>query len=74
MIEVRGLGIRHVPYEPLAMVGLMVELGPADAERLPGPGSRAQIEGVTLPRLAVAASTDPLPAVLAYLQTRDSHG
>src|SRR6476659_6021695 len=35
LIEVRGLGIRRVPYEQLAMVGLVVELGPADAERLP---------------------------------------
>src|SRR4051812_12205522 len=26
LIEVRGLGIRHVPHEPLAVAGLVVEL------------------------------------------------
>ncbi len=37
LIEVRGLGIRRLPFEPLAVVGLVVDLG-ADSERLPGPG------------------------------------
>src|SRR5689334_6560796 len=32
MLEVRGLGIRHVAYEPLAVVGLVVELGQPDVE------------------------------------------
>jgi hypothetical protein len=74
MIEVRGLGIRRVPYEPLAVVGLLVDLGAA-SERLPGPaGGQAEIEGVIVPRLAVAPSTDPLTAVLAWLGTQDSHG
>ena len=34
LIEVRGLGIRRMPHEPLAMIGLVVELGQAEAERL----------------------------------------
>ena len=33
LIEVRGLGIRRVPYEPVAVVGFLVELGAQDAER-----------------------------------------
>ena len=62
LIEVRGLGIRRVPYEPLAVVGVLVELGAQDAERLPA-RSRAQavIAGITLPRLAVAAGADRPP-------------
>ena len=35
LIEVRGLGIRRLPFEPVAVVGLVVDLAAADAERLP---------------------------------------
>src|ERR1700719_3482526 len=35
LIEVRGLGIRRLPYEPVAVVGLVVDLAASDAERLP---------------------------------------
>ena len=73
LIEVRGLGIRRVPYELLAVAGWLVELGLAMADRLPDPASRsAEIAGIQLPRLAVAAGMDPLPLVLAVLRTRDS--
>ena len=34
-IEVRGLGVRRVPYEPIAKVGFLVELDAKDAERVP---------------------------------------
>lgn len=69
LIEVRGLGIRRAPYEPQAVVGLVVELDQAGAERLPDPGQKQiKIEGIVLPRLAAAPGTEPLPAVLAYLQ------
>ena len=37
LIEVRGLGIRRLPFEPLAVVGLVVDLG-ANSERLPAAG------------------------------------
>ena len=75
LIEVRGLGIRSLPHEPIAVVGLLVELGQKDAERLP-PASQRQgdIAGITLPRLAVAVGQDPLALVLAYLQTPDGPG
>lgn len=67
LIEVRGLGIRQVPHEPCAVVGLVVDLG-EEAERLPGAAQRqALLEGVKLPRLAVAAGDAALPAVLALL-------
>jgi len=75
LIEVRGLGIRRVPYEPLAVVGMLVELGRAEMDRLPDPASRqAEIAGIPLPRLAVAAGRNPLPLLLAHLLTHDQLG
>jgi serine kinase of HPr protein (carbohydrate metabolism regulator) len=72
LIEVRGVGIRRVPHEPVAAVGLLVELGLPTADRLPGKANQwAEIEGIRLPRLGVAAGDDPLPMVLASLKTTD---
>jgi HPr kinase/phosphorylase len=68
LIEIRGLGLRQVPYEPGAVVGLVVDLGATDAERLPEADRQfTVIAGVKLPRLAVAAGREALPAVLALL-------
>jgi HPr kinase/phosphorylase len=68
-IEVRGLGIRRVAYEPLAVVGLLVELGAA-AERLPEVNQQESLLlGIRLPRLAVAAGVDPLPLLLVHFRT-----
>ncbi|HEY1363439.1 MAG TPA: serine kinase [Xanthobacteraceae bacterium] len=67
LIEVRGLGIRRLDYEPVAAVGLVVDLGTADAERLPE-HAETVILGVRLPRLAVPADTDPLPGILLSLR------
>jgi HPr kinase/phosphorylase len=64
MIEMRGIGIRQLAHEPVAVVGLVVDLAADDAERLPA-ASEAVISGVRLPRLAVAAGVEPLPLVLA---------
>lgn len=73
LIEIRGLGIRRVPFEPVAAVGLVVDLAADDAERLPGPESaRAEVSGVVLPRLPIAAGTDPFPILIAALRTADS--
>lgn len=67
MIELRGVGILKLPYEPSAVVGLVVDLAAA-AERLPdAPQRRAELEGIALARLAVAAGEPGLPAVLALL-------
>jgi len=67
LLEIRGFGIRRLPYEPLAVVGLIVDLGAA-AERLPGPkGLETSISGLLLPRLAVPEGASAVPAVLAAL-------
>jgi HPr kinase/phosphorylase len=68
LIELRGLGIRRLPYEPLAVAGLVVDLAAPDADRQPGPqAAQTLIEGVSLPRLAVAAGLRALPIVLGFL-------
>jgi serine kinase of HPr protein (carbohydrate metabolism regulator) len=67
LIEVRGLGIRQLAYEPLAVVGLVADLAAEDAERLPA-NSETTIAGVRLPRLALAVGSAPLPAVVAALR------
>src|SRR5206468_2838137 len=68
LIEVRGLGIRRLPCEPVAVVGLVVDLAAQDGDRLPGAASRqVTIEGIRLARLAVAADIAPLPLVQAAL-------
>ncbi len=68
LIEVRGLGLMRLPYETSAVVGLVVDLAAADAERLPESAARTtEIEGLTLPRLAVASADAALPAVRAYM-------
>jgi serine kinase of HPr protein (carbohydrate metabolism regulator) len=70
LLEVRGLGIRRVEAEAIAVVGLVVDLAAPGAERLPEKdATETVIEGVRLPRLGVAAGHAPLPLVLALLQT-----
>ena len=72
LIEIRGLGIRRVPFEPVAVVGLIVDLGATDAERLPAAYSAlAELAGVTLPRLGVAPGADPFSVVFAALRTAE---
>ena len=71
LIEVHGLGIRRLAFEPVAVVGLVVDLAASDAERHLAPAvSRTAIAGVTMPRLAVAAGADALPLVLAIRHTQ----
>jgi HPr kinase/phosphorylase len=70
LIEVRGLGIRRLPYEGVAVVSQVVDLAAADAARLPDKAAETTvISGVRLPRIAVEPDCDPLPLVLASLTT-----
>jgi HPr kinase/phosphorylase len=68
LIEVHGLGIRRLPYEPLAVASLAVDLAAPDAARHPAPQAwETELKGVRLPRLAVAAGVPALPLVMALL-------
>ncbi|MDP2622049.1 MAG: HPr kinase/phosphatase C-terminal domain-containing protein [Hyphomicrobiales bacterium] len=64
-IEIRGLGIVPLAHEPLARIGLLADLTPAnDIPRLPQPDDlRSELLGVALPRLAVPMR-NPLAAAL----------
>jgi HPr kinase/phosphorylase len=66
MIEIRGAGLFRLDYEPCAVVGLVVDLAAADAERLPE-SLEVTLETVKLPRLAVRSGVSALPGVLALL-------
>ena len=72
LIEVRGVGLLRLPYEPSAVVGLVADLDAADAERLPEAINTTEIEGISLPRLAVAANGGALQGVLALLTSADN--
>jgi serine kinase of HPr protein (carbohydrate metabolism regulator) len=70
LIEVRGLGIRRLDHEPVAVIGLVVDLASPDAERLPeSVAQEIAIASISLPLLAIGPGLDPLPAVLARLLT-----
>lgn len=66
LIELRGVGILRRDHEACAVVRLVIDLAAADAERLPLEGETV-VEGVTLPRLAVAPGVAALPLVLAMV-------
>jgi len=71
MIELRGLGILRFPFEPVAVIGAVVDLAAVDAARLPADvAMTATVQGVTLSRLPVAPGIDPLGPVLAFLRAQ----
>jgi len=75
LLEIRGLGPRRLPYEPVAAIGLVVDLAAEDGARLPeAEAAKTIIAGVELHRLPVAAGLDPLPLVLASLRSGEASG
>src|SRR5215510_10190697 len=73
LIEIRGLGIRRCDFVEHATVGLVVDLGADDADRLPAPESLfTRISGVKIPRIPVGAGFSPFPLVVAALTTTKS--
>lgn len=67
LIEIRGLGIRRLPYEPVAVAGLVIDLAASDSERLPAPeAGRTVVSGIELPRLAVAPDSDAVTLIRAW--------
>ena len=70
LIEVHGVGLMRLAHEASAVVGSVVDLAAADAQRLPETASRrTQIAGIELSRLAVASQAAALPAVLAFIKS-----
>ena len=68
LIEIRGLGIRHCDFAAEAVVGLVVDLAAADAERLPpSKALLTHVSGVKIPRIPVGAGFAALPLVVAAL-------
>ena len=69
-MEVRGVGIVTLPYQPEAPVGLVVDLGEED--RLPEP-AQAVIAGIALPlfRLNPFPATTPIKAELLLSQRKE---
>jgi serine kinase of HPr protein (carbohydrate metabolism regulator) len=75
LIEVRGLGIRRCDFAEEAIVGLVVDLDAADAERLPPPEALVtRIHGINIPRAPVGAGFAALPLIAAELITTSSYG
>ena len=66
LIELRGVGILRRDHESCAVVGLIVDLAAADAERLPERGETV-VERIAIPRLAVAPAVAALPLVMAVV-------
>jgi HPr kinase/phosphorylase len=73
LIEIYGLGIRRCDFVEHATVGLVVDLGATDAERLPPPNALwSNITGIKIPRLPLRSGFEPLAPVIAALSTRPS--
>jgi hypothetical protein len=65
LLEVRGLGIQRLPYEPMAVVSWVVDLDVAAPMRIPDASTtHAVLGGVRIRRLAIASGCDPVPIVL----------
>jgi len=68
LIEIRGVGLRRLPFAPHTRVGLVVDLAADDAARLPLPESlTVAIAGVTVPRLPLAPGIDAAFPVIGLL-------
>jgi HPr kinase/phosphorylase len=71
LLEIRGLGIRRLPFEPSGVVSHVVDLAAEDAQRLPEDQAlEAVIHGIHVSRLPVAVAVDPLPLLLAQVDAR----
>src|SRR5262249_9715269 len=75
LIEIRGVGIRRIEHVGEAVVGLVVDLGADDADRLPAAEALTTlVEGVKLPRVPVNLLFSPLPLIVAALTTTGGTG
>jgi len=70
LIEIRGLGIRRLPYAAEASITLVVDLGAPDAARMPSAESLSvELDGIILSRLPAFSGGDIVQQVLAMLLT-----
>lgn len=70
LIEVRGVGIVRLPYEPVVVASLVIDLAP-EVLRLPQETDlETEIEGVALARLPVAPGADGASQVLGFLSLK----
>lgn len=68
LLELRHIGIRPLPFEPVATVQLVVDLSPT-AVRFPECGSElTEIAGIRLPLLTLPAESAVSPRVLVELK------
>lgn len=72
LIEIRGVGIREAPHLPAAVIRLLVDMEPEPVRMPDEDAATDRVEGVALPRLAVAERS-PLAVVLAR-QMLAAHG
>ena len=72
LIEIRGLGVRQIEHVGEAPVGLVVDLGAEEAQRMPAAEALTTwIDGVEIPRIPVDLRYPPLPLIVAALTTTD---
>jgi serine kinase of HPr protein (carbohydrate metabolism regulator) len=70
LLEVRGLGIRRLPFADEGPVALVVDLDADDGARLPVASSlQITLNGVKFPRIPVGKDHAALPLVIAALIT-----
>ena len=68
LIEIHGLGIRRIDFEPVAVVGLVIDLAASDAARHPGCWpAKSQLKASRCRGLPVASGMAALPLVFAAL-------
>ncbi|MFG1351784.1 HPr kinase/phosphorylase [Xanthobacter autotrophicus] len=72
LIEMRGLGIRRLPYRPIVALRHVVDLAAPDASRMPPPQARRiLLQDIEVQRIPLGA-WDQVPLVLAcIIGTRD---
>jgi serine kinase of HPr protein (carbohydrate metabolism regulator) len=73
-MEIRGIGIVAVPWEPRTPVRLVVDLvAPSEVERMPE-SSESEIEGVRLHRLALAPFEASAPSKIRFIARAERVG
>jgi len=67
LLEIRGLGIRRLPYEAAGVVGLTMDFGSDQENRMPRKSERStEILGISIPRIAVLSVDAALQRLLAW--------